>query len=160
MSDEDQWFKNMEYLEAYDDACVDEIEDEAEEINRQLDIIDLDQMARENGEKPAAEWSRHDFKDLLRQYPRLRHWRTCELQAVFLNYVETINHVDYYKRLNMMETWERIDNGGPFNYDLAEPAAIDKDSEYAFERREMEVARLWRLYHRLRPSTSCLLLLH
>lgn len=152
-----QWDENMEYLEAYDDAHLDEIEDEAEEINRQLDIIDQDRIARENGEKPGNEWVRHDFKDLLHQYPRLRHWRTCELQAVFLNYTGTINHVEYYKRLSMMETWERIANGGPFNYDLATPAAIDEESEYAFERRELEVDRLWRLYHRLQPSNSCLL---
>ena len=129
-----QWFKNMEYLEAYDDAALDTIEDDAEAINKQLDIIDRDRMARENGEKSVKEWERTDFKDLLHQYPRLRHWRTSKLQAVFLNHVETIDHVDYYKRLSMMETWERIDNGGPFNYDLADPAAIDKESEYAFER--------------------------
>lgn len=114
----DQWFKNMEYLEAYGDASLDDID--AEEISRELDILDLQRMARENGEKPVNEWVRTDFKDLLHQYPRLRHWRTCELQAVFLNHVETIDHVDYYKRLSMMETWERLANGGPFNYDLAD----------------------------------------
>ena len=155
---DDQWFKNMEYLEAYEDASLDE--EEAEAINRKLDILDLDHAARENGEKPGNEWARADFKDLLHQYPRLRHWRTRELQACFLNYTGTINSVDYYKRLSVMETWERIANGGPFNYDLADPAAIDKDSEYAFQRREMMVDRLWRLYHRLHSSTSCLLLLH
>ena len=112
-----QWFKNMEYLEAYGDASLDEID--AEEISRELDILDLQRMARENGEKPANEWVRTDFKDLLHQYPRLRHWRTCELHAVSLTHVETIDHVDYYKRLSMMETWERLANGGPFNYDLA-----------------------------------------
>lgn len=45
-----QWDENMEYLEAYDDAHLDEIEDEAEENNRQLDIIDQDRIARENGD--------------------------------------------------------------------------------------------------------------
>lgn len=155
---DDQWYKNMEYLKAYDDASLDEIE--AEEINRRLDILDLDHAARENGEKPVKEWDRTDFEDLLHQYPRLRHWRTRELQAVFLNYVETIDHVDYYKRLSMMETWERIGNGGPLGYEFTDPAAIDEESEYAFERRMMEVEKLCRLWHRLNPSTSCLLLLH
>lgn len=145
----DQWFKNMEYLEAYEDASLDE--EDAEAINRELDIIDLDHAAREDGEKPANEWVREDFKDLLHQYPRLRHWRTSMLQAVFLNYVETINHVEYYKRSSMMEVWERLANGGPLCYEFTDPAAIDEESEYAFERRMMMVDRLWRLYHRLQP---------
>lgn len=155
---DDQWFKNMEYLEEYSDVSLDE--EDAEEINRELDILDLQHMARENGEKPAGEWTRQDFKDLLHQYPRVRHWRTSMLRAVFLNHVETIDSVDYYKRLSMMEKWERLANGGPLGYEFTDPAAINKESEYTFERRMMMVDRLWRLYHRLQPSTSCLLLLH
>ena len=74
--------------------------------------------------------------------------------------MEAIDSVEYYRRLSMEEVWQSAVNHDPFCYELATPAAIDKDSEYAFERRELEVDRLWRLYHRLHPSTSCLLLLH
>ncbi len=154
----DRAYEYWEALEENDMLAM--AEDEAEAINRELNILDLERMVRENGEKPAAEWTRTDFKDLLHQYPRLRHWRTRELRAVFLNHVGTIDSVDYYKRLSMMEKWERLANGGPLGYEFTDPAAINKESEYTFERRMMEVDRLWRLYHRLQPSTSCLLLLH
>ena len=160
----DQWDKNMEYLEAYADVSLDELDETEEEVNRELDILDLDYMARESGEKPVNEWVRQDFKDLLYQYPRLRHWRTCELQAVFLTYKETINHVEYYQRGSMEETWQRIANDGPLWYEFAAPPSVRlgrrRGSEYAYQRWEMENERLWRLYHRLQPSNSCLLILH
>lgn len=145
----DQWDENMEYLEAYDDACLDEIEDEAEEINRQLDIISLDRMARENGEKPANEWLRTDFKDLLHSYPKLRHWHTRELRALFLDCMEYIDGVAYYKRLSMEDSLRRRDNGDPFWQDLAYPAVIDEDSDFAFYRRAGETAKLWKMWRHL-----------
>lgn len=105
-----QWDENMEYLEAYDDAHFDEIEDEAEwdeEVNRQLDILDQARIARENGEKPIGEWSRQDFKDLLHDYPPLRGLRTYELRGALLTCEETINGVGYYKRasLEYIQRW-------------------------------------------------------
>ena len=105
-----QWEENMEYLEAYDDAALDTIEDEEEwdeEVNRQLDILDRDRIARENGEKPIGEWSRRDFTDLLHDYPPLRGLRTYELRAAFLTCEETINGVGYYKRasLEYLQRW-------------------------------------------------------
>lgn len=105
-----KWDENMEYLEAYDDASLDTVEEEEEwdeEVNRQLDILDQARMARENGEKPANEWLRTDFKDLLHDYPPLRGLRTSELQAAFLICEETIDGVSYYKRrsLEFLRRW-------------------------------------------------------
>ena len=103
-----------QWEEAYDDAALDTIEDDAEAINKQLDILDRDRMARENGEKPAVEWSRQDFKDLLHRYPKLRHLRTCELCALFLVFEEQIGSVDYYKRGTMEQMRQCRAHSGPF----------------------------------------------
>ena len=140
---EDQWSENMEYLEAYDDAALDMAEEDAEAINEKLDIIDRDRMARENGEKPAIEWTRPDFKDLLHDYPPLRGLRTYELQAAFLICEETIDGVSYYKRrsLEFLRRWRA--RSVPVYRLLVLP------NRWFFERWRMENRQLWRLWQNL-----------
>lgn len=138
---EDQWFKNMEYLEAYDDAHLNEIE--AEEINRILDNIEADRNARENGEKPANEWVRTDFKDLLRPNPKLRHLSTRELRAFFLRCEDYIDGIKYY---------ERVSGGNLCDTDLAVPPIVRRqmyENHYALQRWFFEDTKLWRIWRNL-----------
>ena len=143
---EDQWFENMEYLEAYDDVCLDEIEEDPEEINDILDIIEADRMARENGEKPAAEWVRQDFKDLLHRYPKLRHLRTCELQALLLTWGDVIDGVVYYKLEDLKDLKDLQQRRDPIWYVLAIP------KYYSFERLDMAVEKLWKIRRNLEKT--------
>lgn len=135
-----QWDENMEYLEAYDDAALDMIEEDAEAINRELDILDRDRMARENGEKPAREYTRRDFTNLLYQYPKIRHLRTRELRALFLDYGDIIDGVVYYKLGDLKDLQQRR---APIWYGLAIP------KYYSFERWDMAVEKLWKLWRTL-----------
>ena len=129
-----------QWEEAYDDAALDTIEDDAEAINKQLDILDRDRMARENGEKPAVEWSRQDFKDLLHRYPKLRHLRTCELQALLLTLEDIIDGVVYYKLGGLKDLQQRR---APIWCGLAIP------KYYSFERWDMMVEKLWKMRQNL-----------
>lgn len=133
---DDQWFKNMEYLEEWDDPGEEEEWDE--EVNRQLDIIDQDRMARENGEKPIGEWSRRDFTDLLHDYPPLRGLRTYELRTSLLICEETIDGVSYYKRMSLefLRRWRG--HSVPVYNLLAIP------DRWCFERWRMETRKIWR----------------
>lgn len=133
----------MEYLENYDDAVLDTVEDDADAINKTLDILDRDRMARENGEKPIAEWSRQDFKDLFRQYPPLRGLRTSELQASLLICEETIDGVSYFKRrsLEFLRRWRG--RSVPVYHLLVIP------NRWCFEGWRMETRKLWRIWRNL-----------
>ena len=133
----------MEYLEDYGDMELDTVEYDAEAINKQLDMLDRDRMARENGEKPANEWTRKDFKDLLHAYPKTRHLRTCELCALFLVFEEQIGSVDYYKRGTMEQMRQCRAHGGPLFLSLAIP------DYYSFERWNMKVEKLWKIWRNL-----------
>lgn len=137
----DQWFKNMEYLEEWDDPGEEEEWDE--EVNRQLDILDQDRMARENGEKPIGEWSRQDFKDLLHDYPLLRGLRTYELRGALLTCEETINGVGYCKRasLEYLQRWRA--RSVPVYRLLLLP------DRWFFGRWRMAQRKLWRLWQNL-----------
>ena len=130
----------MEYLEAYDEifAALDMIEDGTED--KQLDILDRDRIARESGEKPAAEWVRQDFKDLLYQYPKLRHLRTCELKALLLIWRHAIDGVVYYTIGDLKYLQQRY---SPIWYGLAIPGY------YSCERRDMAVEKLWKIWRSL-----------
>lgn len=153
---DDQWFKNMEYLEEWDD--LEEEEEWDEEVNRQLDVLDQDRMARENGEKPAGEWLRADFKDLLHSYPKLRGLRTGELQALFLDYVETIDSVEYYRRVSMEQMLQNFSNDRAIWSMLAVRPGVEQqmrsaeDDEYAFYRWDMELVKLYRVARSLHTS--------
>lgn len=138
---DDQWFKNMEYLEEWDDP--EEEEEWDEEVNRQLDIIDQDRIARENGAKPAREYTRRDFKDLLHRYPKLRHLRTCELQALLLTWGDVIDDVVYYKLGDLKDLQQRRD---PIWYVLAIPGY------YSFERVNMMVEKLRKIWRNLEKT--------
>ena len=136
-----QWDDNMEYLEAYGDVSLDEID--AEAINETLDILDRDRMAREKGEKPAREYTRRDFKDLLHRYPKVRHLRTCELQALLLTYGDIIDGVVYYKLGDLKDLQQRR---APIWYGLAIPGY------YSFERLDMMVEKLWKIRRNLEKT--------
>lgn len=151
-----QWEENMEYLEAYDDAALDTIEDDAEAINKQLDILDRDRMARENGEKPVGEWRRTDFKDILHRYPKLRHLRTCELWALFLESTGTINEVFYAKRWSMEDARRECQNGRCPWFDVATwtiESRMEESSDYGFQQLDTllvaEEEKLVKIWHRL-----------
>lgn len=130
--------QEQEDLEAYDDAHLDTIEED--EINRRLDILDQERMARENGEKPAGEWGRTDFKDLLHSYPKLRGLRTCELRAFFLRCEDYINGVKYY---------ERVSGHNLYDTNLAVPPIVRRqmyENPYALQRWWFEDEKLWKMW--------------
>lgn len=138
---DDQWFKDMEYLEEWDD--LEEEEEWDEEVNRRLDILDQDRIARENGEKPIGEWSRRDFKDLLHDYPPLRGLRTYELRLSLLTCEESIDGVTYCKRadLEYLQRWRG--RSVPVYRLLLLP------DHWFFERWRMVQRKLWRLWQNL-----------
>lgn len=149
----DRAYEYWEALEENDMLTM--AEDEAEAINRELNILDLERMVRENGEKPAGEWTREDFKDLLRSNSKLRRLKLSELRALFLQYTEAIDSCIYCKRRTMAATREyRAQGGQPF-YDLATwtlaNRSLDELEEegyrYVFQIAEAEkkkLARIWR----------------
>lgn len=146
-----KWDENMEYLEAYDDASLDTVEEEEEwdeEVNRQLDILDQARMARENGEKPANEWVRRDFKDLLYQYPPLRGLRTSELQAAFLICEGTIDGVSYYKRMSLEYLRQWRGRSVPVYRLLAIP------DRWCFQWWKMENRKLWGVLGKTREKKN------
>ena len=101
-------------------------------------------MARENGEKPADEWERTDFKDLLRSNPKLRHLRTRELRALFLRSEDVVDGVEYYRRVN---------GGNLYSTNLAVPPTVRRGvregNHYAFQRWEAEDEKLWCIWRNL-----------
>lgn len=160
---DDQWLKNMEYLENYGDAelegqeYVDQVYEYWESLDEaiegeEINVLSLDHMARENGEKPAGEWARTDFKDLLHRYPKLRGLKLKELWALFLQYTESIDEVIYCKRMSIEDVRKaRARGDGPFtvlatwNLDIPE----EEGYKYAFQLDEAEEKKLQRIWQKL-----------
>ena len=99
-------------------------EDEEDDINAALDVAALDREARENGEKPADEWTRRDFRNLLYHHPVLKELNTTELSALFLRPTRTVGGRLYCLRLTVREARKRRGNGEKPFYELGlSPAA-------------------------------------
>ena len=94
-------------------------------VSEALNIVDLDRIARENGEKPADEWTRGDFRNLLRHHSELRELSTMELRALFLIPMRTVGGVLYCRRSDVREARRRRGNGEKPFYELdMSPAAV------------------------------------
>ena len=99
-------------------------EDAAAAINETLNVAALDREARENGEKPADEWTRRDFRNLLYHHPVLKELNTTELSALFLRPTRTVGGRLYCLRLTVREARKRRGNGEKPFYELGlSPAA-------------------------------------
>lgn len=116
----DDWGEGMEYLEEYGDAEAEAMEDAAAgaqgendadaEINEALDHAEYDRIARENGEKPINEWTRRDFRHLIRYHAELRKLTTPELRALFLTPTRIVGDVLYCRRGNVQDVRKLREN--------------------------------------------------
>lgn len=106
---------------------MDEWDDsDADAVNEAMNIADLDRIARENGEKPADEWTRRDFAGLLKNHKEFRKLETGELRALFLVPVSIGEAGIYYRRGNIRDARRHRATGGTPLYRLAE-APLDVD---------------------------------
>ena len=105
-------------MDEWDDSDADDA------VNEALNIVDLDRIARENGEKPADEWTRRDFRHLFRQHSELRELSTTALRALFLTPTRTVGGVLYCRRSDVREARRRRRQGEKPFYELdMSPAA-------------------------------------
>ena len=100
-------------------------------VSEALNIVDLDRIARENGEKPADEWTRRDFRNLLRHHSELRELSTMELRALFLIPMRTVG-VLYCRRSDVREARRRRHDGDEPFYDLGLPPAARWAAGHAY----------------------------
>ena len=124
--------------------------DEIEQLRKDLAALAMDELARGQGEKPADEWTRTDFRNMLRYHEELRSLETEELRAVFLMPTGAIAGTFYYKRGNIRDVRRIRASGGTPLCALAIPtatayAAESGDSDACRQRfaEEMKLAKIW-----------------
>lgn len=128
----DEW--DEDDAEAVGDAAAGaEGENNADaDINAALDVAAADREARDNGEKPADEWTRRDFRNYLQHHPTLKELTTSELFALFLRPTRTIGGRLYCSRLTVREARKRRGNGEKPLYELGITPAVSWAAGHAY----------------------------